>query len=167
MIFAHDAVMRRRTKPRSPEYARSGAFIEELRTARGLSQDEFAKLVGAKSRQVVQHWEAGKAMPRHETMRRVATELDVSVDEIHAGQRLRVSAPALVIARAWDLLPTKGSKEHIAEELHTMLRAPRPREDLTDRLLEPPTYEALQRLKDHEKVLEHLQDMLRNENIPK
>ncbi len=158
--------MRRKTKPRSPEHARAGLFIEELRSARGMSQDQFAARVGAKSRQVVQHWEAGKALPRLATLQRVAVELGVTVDEIHAGQRLHLSAPAMVIAKAWDMLPTRGAQEHIAEELHSMLRLPETRDDLAGRLLEPPTYDALQRLKEHEKVLERLQDVMRTKRVP-
>lgn len=92
-IFAYRQCVARKkrtkAKAKSPEYAKSGAFIRETREALDFTQDTLAEAVGAGSRQVIQSWESGTAMPRRPMMRTLATTLKVTVEEIERGERIQ------------------------------------------------------------------------------
>lgn len=69
-FFAYRGAVK--SEPKSPEHAKVGHAIYTERKAKGWSQDKLAELVGVKSRQVVQSWEAGKSMPKPAEMRKLA-----------------------------------------------------------------------------------------------
>ena len=58
-----------------------GNFISALRERRGLSQYQLGALVGV-SDKAVSKWENGASKPRTDTMRKLAKELEISVDEL-------------------------------------------------------------------------------------
>ena len=63
-----------------------GENIQILRKKRSLTQETLAELIGV-ARQTVAKWESGESAPDLETASRLASALDVSLDEL-------VSAPA-------------------------------------------------------------------------
>jgi transcriptional regulator with XRE-family HTH domain len=82
-----------------------GARIRALRTLRGLSTEEFARRVG-RTRQAVEHWEAGRRTPPLKTLEAIANVLRVDLE-----MRLVPSAAELddhaaaVLLRLADVLP--------------------------------------------------------------
>lgn len=56
-------------------------IILELRTRRGLSQDELAEKVMA-TRQAVSRWETGRTVPNTETLKLLSKVLDVSINTL-------------------------------------------------------------------------------------
>lgn len=63
-----------------------GNFIYEQRTAKGLSQAELGKMLGV-SNKAVSKWENGSAKPQTAKLYRLAQILEVSVEELLAGER--------------------------------------------------------------------------------
>ena len=63
-----------------------GNFIYEQRTAKGLSQAELGKMLGV-SNKAVSKWESGAAKPQTAKLYRLAQILEVSVEELLAGER--------------------------------------------------------------------------------
>ena len=59
-------------------------IILELRTKRGLSQEELAEKVFV-TRQAVSNWETGKTQPDIETLTKIAEYFDVSVEYLIYG----------------------------------------------------------------------------------
>jgi transcriptional regulator with XRE-family HTH domain len=55
--------------------------IKEKRTAKGLTQEQLAKLVNT-DRSTVAKWETGGSLPRADKLPTLATVLDCSVDEL-------------------------------------------------------------------------------------
>ena len=60
-------------------------ILLELRTKKGLSQDELARKVLV-TRQAVSNWEQGKAQPDVDTLTKLAEIFDVSVERIIYGK---------------------------------------------------------------------------------
>ena len=58
-----------------------GKRIKELRLERGLSQENFGKLLSV-SQDTISLWEQGKSVPTAEFLITIATNFDVSVDYI-------------------------------------------------------------------------------------
>lgn len=55
--------------------------ILELRTKRGLSQDDLAEKVMV-TRQAVSRWENGETVPNTDTLKLLSKELDVSINTL-------------------------------------------------------------------------------------
>ena len=70
-----------------------GNFIYEQRTAKGLSQAELGKMLGV-SNKAVSKWESGAAKPQTAKLYRLAQILEVSVEELLAGERLEKESPS-------------------------------------------------------------------------
>ena len=58
--------------------------LSVLRRKAGLSQSELAKILGVE-RSTVAKWETGAALPRFPILKRLATVLECSVDEVLDG----------------------------------------------------------------------------------
>ena len=56
-------------------------IILELRTQRGMSQDELAEKVMV-TRQAVSRWEHGETVPNTETLKLLSREFDVSINTL-------------------------------------------------------------------------------------
>ena len=56
-------------------------IILELRTKRGLSQDDLAEKVMV-TRQAVSRWENGETVPNTDTLKLLSKELDVSINTL-------------------------------------------------------------------------------------
>lgn len=63
-----------------------GSFISELRKAKGLTQEQFAEIIGV-TQKSVSRWETGKNMPDISLLQVIAKELNVSVTELLDGQK--------------------------------------------------------------------------------
>ena len=61
-------------------------IIFELRTRKGLSQDELAEKVMV-TRQAVSRWENGETIPNTETLKLLSKELDVSINTLLGAPR--------------------------------------------------------------------------------
>lgn len=57
--------------------------IKKKRTQNDLSQSALAEILGV-SQQAVAQWEAGKAMPRCETMLKLADLFGCTIDELYS-----------------------------------------------------------------------------------
>ena len=60
--------------------------LRELRRARGLSQEDLARLLGV-SGYTVTRWEAGHMVPNARHARQLARRLGVSVDDLRLGDQ--------------------------------------------------------------------------------
>lgn len=164
----------RKVRAKSEDYRRSGALIAEAREARGLTQKQVADQLKI-TRQRLQHWEKGAALPRPAEMQLLAKALELTVDEITRGERsaaaavrepppqqydLELTPNAMTIARIWDDLPQAG-QNYIAEQLAAMLRFQAEDRDMAAYVFSTPAADVMRRLKDHEKLLEMRQDHAR------
>lgn len=61
-------------------------IILELRTQRGMSQDELAEKVMV-TRQAVSRWEHGETVPNTETLKLLSREFDVSINTLLGAPR--------------------------------------------------------------------------------
>ena len=61
-------------------------ILRELRTAKGLSQDELAEQVFV-TRQAVSRWETGETTPGPETLKRLSSLFDVSINTLLGAPR--------------------------------------------------------------------------------
>lgn len=66
---------------------KTGKFIAELRSERGLTQEQLGERLGVTNK-TVSRWETGTYMPPIESLEVLSKELDVSINEIIAGERL-------------------------------------------------------------------------------
>ena len=67
---------------------RIGGFIKELRKAKGITQEQFAEILGVSGR-TVSRWETGNNMPDISLLVEIAEFLEVSIPEIINGERKR------------------------------------------------------------------------------
>lgn len=63
-----------------------GRFIYELRTKKGISQNDLASMIPI-SRQAVSNWEQGKAIPDSSTLLILSKIFNVSINELLLGER--------------------------------------------------------------------------------
>lgn len=63
-----------------------GFFISEQRKSKGLTQEQFAEILGV-TQKSVSRWETGKNMPDVSLLQPIAAELDVSVTELLDGEK--------------------------------------------------------------------------------
>lgn len=66
---------------------KTGKFIARLRSERGLTQEQLGERLGVTNK-TVSRWETGTYMPPIEALEVLSKELDVSINEIIAGERL-------------------------------------------------------------------------------
>ena len=59
-----------------------GKFIANVRTERGITQDELAEKIGVSSGKVVSKWECGNTMPDFETLIEISKVLKVTLYEL-------------------------------------------------------------------------------------
>lgn len=165
----------RKARAKNEKYAKSGALIADRRDELGLTQQQLAAQIGPPpgvSRQRLQHWEKGKALPRPAEMAALASALRVTIDEITRGERaqggreppaqydLELTPDARTIARIWADLPAAG-QQYIAAQLAAMLRFQSEDPDMAAHVLTTPSAEVMRRLKDHERILEMAQTKAR------
>ena len=67
-----------------------GNFLDERRTAKGLSQAELGTMLGV-SNKAVSKWESGAAKPQTAKLVRLAEILEVTVEELLLGERISQS----------------------------------------------------------------------------
>ena len=72
---------------------KTGRYISELRKSKGYTQEELGKLVGV-SNKTVSRWENGNYMPDIETLRLLAKEFSVSIEELLDGEAINAQKPA-------------------------------------------------------------------------
>lgn len=161
--------MPRKTRAKNENYRRSGVVIAEARRAKELTQGELAAQLSI-SRQRLQHWEKGAALPRPAEMEQLAAALGLTVDEITRGERaqqqqiLELDPNAQTIAKAWASVPQAG-QSYIADQLHSMLKFHEEHPGMAARVFKEPSPKELKRLKEHEKMLELLQDISRRRAV--
>lgn len=88
-----------------------GNFLYELRMAKGLSQAQLGAMLGV-SNKAVSKWESGVAKPQTATLFALAKILDITAEELLAGERTKqtvVSAPSFVPAVASAPVPSAAS----------------------------------------------------------
>lgn len=85
-IFAYRSAVPKKARSKDERYRRAGLLIASARHDLRLSQTALALQLGV-SRQRLQNWEKGVALPRPHEMERLAAELQLSVDEITKGAR--------------------------------------------------------------------------------
>jgi transcriptional regulator with XRE-family HTH domain len=78
-----------------------GARIRELRTALGVTQEEFGELAGVEGQQV-SDWETGRSRPRTNRLERLAGKLRITVEVFAEGG----PSPTVAVERA--RLPQEG-----------------------------------------------------------
>ncbi len=98
--------------------------IKELRLARGMKQTDLAKAV-AVSQAALSGYETGKYEPDFDTLKKLATKLEVSVDYLLGGTRQDAKMPAIVTddgpdPELWELL--KRIPEERMPEVERYLR---------------------------------------------
>ena len=59
----------------------NGSPIARIRLERGMTQGQLAKLVGCYTKDI-SHWETGKHSPRIDTLAKIASALNVSLDDL-------------------------------------------------------------------------------------
>ena len=111
---------RPRTRPRQPQ----GAHLATLRKAAGLSQTEFARLLGVPQSSVA-FWETIAKPPRSDVLPKMAEVLGVTVEEILNPTHVRRARPGPVgkVQRAFEnvsRLP-RAQQEKILEVLDALI----------------------------------------------
>ena len=81
--------------------------ILELRTKKGLSQDELAEKVYV-TRQAVSRWETGETVPNTETLKLLSRFFDVSINTLLGAQKSRSFTADLGGGLQRRLLPRPG-----------------------------------------------------------
>ena len=64
-----------------------GRFIAQLRKERGMTQEQLGERLGV-SQRTVSRWETGRNMPDISMLTALCAQLDISVAELLAGQRI-------------------------------------------------------------------------------
>lgn len=72
-----------------------GRFLKKLRNEKGLTQEQFAEIIGTSNRSV-SRWENGVNMPDFDLLIQIAEYFDVHIEEILDGER-KTPAPELEI----------------------------------------------------------------------
>lgn len=67
---------------------RIGSFIQQLRKERNMTQTQLADKLGVTDR-AISNWENGRRMPELSTMKLLCDELDITINELLSGERIR------------------------------------------------------------------------------
>lgn len=78
--------------------------IFELRTKKGLSQEELAQKVMV-TRQAVSRWENGETVPNTETLKLLSKEFDVSINTLFRRPKAACVSVLRNAIRGWDYKP--------------------------------------------------------------
>ena len=71
---------------------KTGKFIARLRREKGITQEELGRRLGV-SNKTVSRWENGNYMPDIETLRLLAAEFSVSIEELLDGEKISAKNP--------------------------------------------------------------------------
>lgn len=77
------------------DFTKSGQFIAQLRSERGMTQDNLGKLIGS-SDKTVSKWERGQNVPDVLTIKKIADAIDVTITEIINGERNAQVSPRFI-----------------------------------------------------------------------
>lgn len=66
---------------------KTGKFIAELRKQKGMNQEQLGEYLGVTNK-TVSRWETGKYMPDIDKLQDLSAVLDVSINELLAGERI-------------------------------------------------------------------------------
>lgn len=77
------------------DFTKSGQFIAQLRSERGMTQDDLGKLIGS-SDKTVSKWERGQNVPDVLTIKKIADAFDVTITEIINGERNAQVSPRFI-----------------------------------------------------------------------
>lgn len=77
------------------DFTKSGQFIAQLRSERGITQDELATLIGSCGK-TVSKWERGQNVPDVLTIKKIADVFDVTITEIINGERNAQVSPKFI-----------------------------------------------------------------------
>ena len=69
---------------------RIGKFIFDCRKKKGLTQEELAEKLGVTSKSI-SRWENGNTMPDYSLLKDLCSELDINVNELLSGEKIRES----------------------------------------------------------------------------
>ena len=64
-----------------------GKKIKELRTLKGLTQEELAEVLYV-SRTAVSKWESGRGLPNIDSLKEISAYFSVSIDDLLSGEKL-------------------------------------------------------------------------------
>ena len=105
-----------------------GKFIAELRTEKGLTQDQLCELLFVTNK-TISRWETGKYLPPVDALMRMSELFSVSINEILSGKRLNneeyiisaeenlktvISESGFSLKEKYEYFQKKWLKEHIA-----------------------------------------------------
>ena len=65
-----------------------GKFISDSRKEKGLTQEQLAEKLGVTSKSI-SRWENGNTMPDYSLLKDLCNELDISVNELLSGEKLK------------------------------------------------------------------------------
>ena len=94
---------------RPVEQEKIGQFLGQVRRERGLTQEQLAQRLGV-SQRTVSRWETGRNMPDISMLTALCAQLDITVAELLAGQRMEGETI------------TKTDASHLAERLIGLVR---------------------------------------------
>ena len=69
---------------------RIGKFIYDCRKDKGLTQEDLAEKLGVTSKSI-SRWENGNTMPDYSLLKDLCSELDINVNELLSGERIKES----------------------------------------------------------------------------
>ena len=69
---------------------RIGKFIFDCRKKKGLTQEELAEKLGVTSKSI-SRWENGNTMPDYSLLKDLCSELDINVNELLSGEKIKES----------------------------------------------------------------------------
>ena len=67
-----------------------GKFILNCRKEKGLTQEQLAEKLGVTSKSI-SRWENGKTMPDYSLLKDLCNELDINVNELLSGEKIKVN----------------------------------------------------------------------------
>lgn len=67
-----------------------GKFISELRKDKNMTQEQLAEKLGVTSKSI-SRWENGKTMPDYSLMKQLCDELEITINELLSGERLKTN----------------------------------------------------------------------------
>ena len=67
-----------------------GKFIGTVRKQRGLTQEQLGEKIGVTNK-TISRWETGKYMPDIDKLQELSAVLDITVNELLAGERIEMS----------------------------------------------------------------------------